>query len=108
MIPVRAPAQTKLRVVNLSDSEVAHAEELVAKTTGIGRHPARESSEHIYQHSGLKTLHLGKRGNDDLLACGRASVSFVRLLAAPKFDWHRCQTCFGKCDEPEVAPKEEL
>ena len=77
-----------------TDCQIVRAEMVAARACGLARKPARGSSQSIFQHPVLKTLHLGK-ANSTGLACGRPSEAFRSLQEFPIFDCHRCKICFG-------------
>ena len=77
-----------------SDCQIVRAEATAAFACGLARKPARGSSQAIFQHPVLKTLHLGKV-NSTGPACGRPSEAFWSLQEFPVFDCHRCKVCFG-------------
>ena len=68
-------------------------ETVVAKSKP--RNPARSSSETVYQHTKLGTLHLAHSTEQSRLACGRAMSLAFKAIHEVSFDWPKCKVCFG-------------
>ena len=65
--------------------------------------PALDSSDEVFQHVKLGTLHLRRLGGMSKLACGRLlHEGFVRRQHALAFPWPKCTQCFGRGSEPSV------
>ena len=73
--------------------------EYSAKLNPLTSRPASSTaSGSLFQHKTLKTLHLGRLGSSNLLACGRSysKVSHDEFEHDPSFQWPRCKDCFGR------------
>lgn len=61
----------------------------------VPRNPAKSSSEVVYQHSKLGTLHLAHSAEISRLACGRAMSLTYKPVHSTSFEWPKCKVCFG-------------
>jgi hypothetical protein len=78
-------------------SEFQMAAEKAASPFAKSRAPAKNPGLEWYRHKRFGTHHVGRRGSETHLACGRQYLSqnYELLRSRPIFDYPRCEICFG-------------
>jgi hypothetical protein len=90
-----------------SESETDNLVEVVAanlnksSSSGPSKSAAFDSSDILYVHERLGTLHKGKGSSSGFLACGRVLHAAHRKVDDPNFGWSKCKGCFGNTNTPK-------
>jgi hypothetical protein len=81
-------------------AEIQNAIEIASASLARLRPPAKNAGLSWYRHKHWGTHHLGRRGVETHLACGRHARNrrYDKLSGRPNHDWPRCAVCFGSAE----------